>query len=162
MVQLRFLQPTYIYDSDRRSKICQIDPRTDGKSIGCSIQKLQTTLVEMIEAAGYGAIASKIDMQAVLNRILEVEKLARDKFKNSIHLVKHKRGDFICEAGNIRFGLELRTLGDDGGLAIHVLTDLCSSSSHEYSEETEILAFDCFRVQPHYHYGPGNKNLRYY
>tara|TARA_B100000989_G_scaffold63287_1_gene43735 strand:- start:832 stop:948 length:117 start_codon:yes stop_codon:yes gene_type:complete len=38
----------------------------------------------MIEAAGYGAIASKIDMQAVLNRIPTVEKLARDKFKNSI------------------------------------------------------------------------------
>ena len=49
----------------------------------------------MIEAAGYGAIASKIDMPAVLNRIPKVEKLARDKFKNSIQLVKHKRGDFI-------------------------------------------------------------------
>ena len=83
-------------------------------------------------------------------------------YQNSIQLVKHKRGDFIFEAGNIRFGLELRTLGDDGGLAIHVLTDLCGSSSHEYSEETEILAFDCFRIQPHYHYGPRNKNLRYY
>lgn len=157
-----FLQPTYIYDPDGRSKICQIDPLTDGNAIGWSIQKLKTRLVEMIEAAGYGNIASKIDMQTVLNAIPEVESLARDKFKNSIQLVKHKRGDFIFEAGNIRFGLELRTLGDDGGLAIHVLTDLCGSSSHEYSEETEILAFDCFRIQPHYHYGPRNKNLRYY
>jgi hypothetical protein len=43
-----------------------------------------------------------------------------------------------------------------------VLSDLCGSPSHEYSEETEILAFDCFRLQPHYHYGPRNKNLRYY
>ena len=51
----------------------------------------------MIEAAGYGAIASKIDMPAVLNRIPKVEKIARDKFKNSIQLVKHKRGDFIFE-----------------------------------------------------------------
>ena len=62
----------------------------------------------------------------------------------------------------VRFGIEMRTLGDDGGLAIHVLSDLCGSPSHEYSEETEILAFDCFRLQPHYHYGPRNKNLRYY
>ena len=111
-----FLQPTYIYDPDGRSKICQIDPLTDGNAIGWSIQKLKTRLVEMIEAAGYGNIASKIDMQTVLNAIPEVESLARDKFKNSIQLVKHKRGDFIFEAGNIRFGLELRTLGDDGGL----------------------------------------------
>ena len=116
----------------------------------------------MIEGAGYGAIASKIDMQAVLNRIPKVEKLARDKFKNNIQLVKHKRGDFIFEAGNIRFCLELRSRGDDGGLAIHLLTDLSSSSRHEYSEETEIRAFDCFRIQPHYHYGPRNKNISYH
>ena len=62
-----FLQPTYIYDPDGRSKICQIDPLTDGNAIGWSIQKLKTRLVEMIEAAGYGNIASKIDMQTVLN-----------------------------------------------------------------------------------------------
>ena len=116
----------------------------------------------MIEAAGYGAIASKIDMQAVLNRIPTVEKLARDKFKNSIQLVKDKRGDFLFEAGNIRFGLELRSRGDDGGLAIHLLTDLSSSSSHEYSEETDIQAFDCFCIHPHYDYAPRNKNISYH
>ena len=116
----------------------------------------------MIEAAGYGAIASKIDMQAVLNRIPTVEKLARDKFKNSIQLVKDKRGDFLFEAGNIRFGLELRSRGDDGGLVLHLLTDLSSCPSHECSEETEIRAFDCFRIQPHYYYGPRNKNLSYH
>jgi len=27
-------------------------------------------------------------------------------------------------------------------------------------EETELLAFDCFRDSPHYHYGPRNKNHR--
>ena len=27
-------------------------------------------------------------------------------------------------------------------------------------EETELLAFDCFRDFPHYHYGPRNKNHR--
>ncbi len=116
----------------------------------------------MIETAGFKDLAGKLDKKSVLKAMPEVEKLARDKFKNSIQLVKHNRGDFIFEAGNIRFGLELRTLGDDGGLAIHVLTDLCGSSSHEYSEETEILAFDCFRLQPHYHYGTRDTNCLYY
>ncbi len=27
-------------------------------------------------------------------------------------------------------------------------------------EETELIAFDCFRDSPHYHYGPRNKNHR--
>ena len=62
----------------------------------------------------------------------------------------------------IRFGLEMRTLPDDGGLAIHVLSDLAGPPGAPYTEETEILAFDCFRELPHYHYGPRNKNHRIY
>ena len=67
------------------------------------------------------------------------------------------------EAGNIRFGLEMRRLPvGDGGLAIHVLADLAGSQGKSFSEETEIMAFDCFWDGPHYHYGPRNKNHRIY
>ena len=31
-----------------------------------------------------------------------------------------------------------------------------------FTEETELLAFDCFWDGPHYHYGPRNKNHRIY
>lgn len=155
-------QQTYTYDPDGKCKICQIDPIADGNPIGWTVKQLKLRLPDMIKVSGYEKIAERIDTKRVAKVIPELEKLAREKFKNGIQLVKHNRGDFIFEAGNIRFGLELRKLGDDGGLAIHVLTDLCGSASHDYSEETEILAFDCFRLQPHYHYGPRNKNLRYY
>ena len=50
----------------------------------------------------------------------------------------------------------------DGGLAVHVLTDLAGTTEKSYVEETEILAFDCFWDGPHYHYGPRNKNHRIY
>jgi hypothetical protein len=67
----------------------------------------------------------------------------------------------MFEAGNIRFGLEMRQQrSGDGGLAIHVLSDLAGTPGKEYTEETELLAFDCFREAPHYHYGPRNKNYR--
>ena len=57
--------------------------------------------------------------------------------------------------------LELRKqVGGDGGLAIHVLADLAGTPGRTYMEETELLAFDCFREAPHYHYGPRNKNHR--
>ena len=67
----------------------------------------------------------------------------------------------MFEAGNCRFGLEMRKqTGGDGGLAIHVLADMAGTPGRTYMEETEMLAFDCFRESPHYHYGPRNKNHR--
>ena len=80
----------------------------------------------MIDAAGYGTIASKIDMQTVLNAIPEVERLARDKFKNSIQLVKHK-GRFYFRGWKHSVWPGASNLGDDGGLT-SMLTDLCGSS----------------------------------
>ena len=40
-------------------------------------------------------------------------------------------------------------------MAIHVLTDIAG-------HEVELLAFDCFKVGPHYHYGPRNQDVRIY
>src|SRR5438093_10707155 len=69
---------------------------------------------------------------------------------------RHNRGTDVFEARNIRFGLEMRVAGQgDGGIAIHVLGDIAG-------QEVELLAFDCFRIYPHYHYGPMYKNERIY
>ena len=156
------VERSYTYAPDGKARICQIDPITDGNPIRWSARQIRERLPAMLSQGGFEEVAASLDIDKVVSASVEVEAAARDKFRNSIQLVKHKRGDHMFEAGNIRFGLELRTLTDDGGLAIHVLSDLCGSPSHEYAEETEIIAFDCFRVQPHYHYGPRNKNLRYY
>ena len=153
---------SYTYAPDGEARICQIDPIADGNPFGWTARQIRERLPAMLARGGFDAIAASLDMDKVTAASVELEAAARDKARNSLQQVKHQRGDFMFEAGNIRFGLEKRTLGDDGGLAIHVLTDLCGNPSREYSEETEILAFDCFRLQPHYHYGPRNKNLRYY
>ena len=47
-------------------------------------------------------------------------------------------------------------------MAIHVLSDLSGNTGRVFTEETELLAFDCFWDGPHYHYGPRNKNHRIY
>ena len=76
-------------------------------------------------------------------------------------LIFDSRGTDIFEAGNIRFGLEMRRQRNgDGGLAVHVLGDVGGSKGKSYVEETELLAFDCFWNGAHYHYGPRNKNHR--
>ena len=116
----------------------------------------------MLRAAGYDAVAAELDAAHVARNLDAVEAAARDAFINGRRTVKHNRGTDIFEAGNIRFGLEMRDIGGDGGLAIHVLADLVGAPNDSYAEETEILAFDCFRKAPHYHYGPRNKNHRIY
>lgn len=64
-----------------------------------------------------------------------------------------ERGDVIVGEGKIKFGMEYRDLLSDQGLCIHALGEVDG-------EEVELLRFDCFDHQPHYHYGPEKRNVR--
>jgi hypothetical protein len=140
---------------------CRMDPVTDGNPIGWTIRVLGHRLPEMLERAGYKSIAAATDIASVKGVLPEVEACARMTFLTKRNTVKHNRGTEIFEAGNIRFGLEMRRQKNgDGGLAVHVLGDVGGSKGKAYVEETELLAFDCFWNNAHYHYGPRNKNHR--
>ena len=140
---------------------CRMDPITDGNPIGWTIRVLSRKLPNMLERAGYKDIATATNVAAVQRILSEVETCARETFISKRNTVKHNRGTEIFEAGNIRFGLEMRRLNNgDGGLAVHVLADVGGSKGKAYVEETELLAFDCFWNNAHYHYGPRNKNHR--
>jgi hypothetical protein len=142
-------------------QLCRMDPIADGNPIGWTIKTLQKKLPKMLERAGYPQLAAATDLAEVGRVLPEVEACARELFAAKRNTVKHNRGTDIFEAGNIRFGLEMRRqAGGDGGLAVHVLADIGGSKGRAYVEETEILAFDCFWQSPHYHYGPRNKNHR--
>jgi hypothetical protein len=146
------------------SGACQLyrmDPIADGNPIGWTVRTLEKKLPKMLERAGYKEVAATTDLAEVASVLPEVESCARALFAAKRNTVKHNRGTDIFEAGNIRFGLEMRRqAGGDGGLAVHVLADVGGSTGKPYVEETEILAFDCFWQSPHYHYGPRNKNHR--
>ena len=140
---------------------CRMDPITDGNPITWTIKILGRKLPDMLARAGYKQVASATDMAAVQKVLPEVEACAREMFIAKRNTVKHNRGTDMFEAGNIRFGLEMRRLRNgDGGLALHVLGDIGGSKGKAYVEETELLAFDCFWNGAHYHYGPRNKNHR--
>jgi hypothetical protein len=164
-------EKSYVYGPENRdlpidgstglAGVYRMDPIADGNPIGWTIRTLEKKLPKMLERAGYPEIASATDLAAVGPVLPEVEACARELFASRRNTVKHNRGTDIFEAGNIRFGLEMRRqAGGDGGLAVHVLTDIGGSTGRSYVEETEILAFDCFWQAPHYHYGPRNKNHR--
>jgi hypothetical protein len=141
----------------------RMDATVDGNPIGWTIKAVGSKLPKMLQRAGYPAIAALIDMAEVQNVLPEVEACAREFYATKRNTVKHNRGTDIFEAGNIRFGLEMRRLAmGDGGLAIHVLADIGGTPGKAYTEETELLAFDHFWNGAHYHYGPRNKNHRIY
>ncbi len=164
---LRIAAPMMLGGADRMSgamgQLYRMDPIADGNPIGWTIRTLNTKLPEMLSRAGYEPIAKAADVAAVRRVLPAVEACARDLAGSRRNTVKHNRGTDIFEAGNIRFGLEMRRLPvGDGGLAIHVLGDVGGSTRKSYVEETELLAFDCFWDGAHYHYGPRNKNHRIY
>jgi len=155
------IERSYVYGPEGKKKLCRMDSTVDGNPIGWTIKQLRDNLSKMIKEAGHESIARQVDSKAVGQKLAEVESTAREMFATARSTVKHNRGTDIFEAGNIRFGLEMRQQRTgDGGLAIHVLADLLGTPGKEYTEETELLAFDCFREAPHYHYGPRNKNYR--
>jgi hypothetical protein len=145
------------------TNLFRMDPIADGNPISFTIKILGTKLPKMLERSGYPKIAAATNMAAVQQVLPEVEACARELYAVKRNTVKHNRGTHIFEAGNIRFGLEMRRLPmGDGGLAIHVLADIGGTPGKAYTEETELLAFDHFWNGAHYHYGPRNKNHRIY
>ena len=155
------LERSYVYGPEGKNKVCRMDPTVDGNPIYWSVKQIRHNLPAMLTEAGHEDVANSVNMDQVKAALGEVESTARQVYATDRNTVKHNRGHDIFEAGNIRFGLELRKqAGGDGGLAIHVLADLAGTPGRSYTEETELLAFDCFRDAPHYHYGPRNKNHR--
>ena len=149
------LAPHYHYGPEKENIRINLDTTTAGNPIGWTLRQLKTKLPQMLERSDYADIARKLDADTVSSALESVESMARQMAIDEHNTVTHNRGTDIFEAGAIRFGLEMRDLGFDGGLAIHVLGDVAG-------QEIELLAFDCFRGFPHYHYGPRNENERIY
>ena len=148
-------RPHYHYDPDGKNERIDLDVTTHGNPLAWTLQQLRTRLAPMLIKAGYEKIAQRLDSDVMPSKLDEVEAVARQMAHTQRRTVTHNRGDVVIEAGNIKFGLEFRQLRNDRGMAIHVLSDVAG-------QEIELLAFDCFEMAPHYHYGPRNQDVRIY
>ena len=148
--------PNYHYGPEKKNEKLYIDQTTEGHPIGWSIRQLRTKLPDMLKRAGYEKVADSLDMGMVEKALPAVDSKAREISIKERENVTHFRGDLIIEAGNIRFGLDYRKpdTGDEGQ-AIHILSDVAGS-------EIELIAVDCFKGVPHFHYGPRNRNESVY
>jgi len=149
-------RPHYHYDPESKNIRIMLDPTVTGNPLRWTMTQLRRKLPAMLGYAGYEQIGLQIDPSLLMPALDEVEAKACEMAIAKRRTVRHNRGTDIIEAGNIQFGLEMRTAGQgDGGIAIHVMGDIAG-------QEIELLAFDCFRIYPHYHYGPRYKNERIY
>lgn len=148
-------EPHYHYAPTGKNQRIFLDKTTAGNPLGWTLRQLRTKLPAMLEHGGFDELASKLDGDLVASKLDEVETVAREMALTQRAIVIHGRGKEVIEAGNVRFGLEYRHVGQDEGLTIHVMGDVAG-------QEIELLAFDCFQKRPHYHYGPRNQNIRLY
>ena len=59
--------------------------------------------------------------------------------------------EISIQAGGLNFIVEYRNFGKDRGPAIRVYADI-------ENQAMQVLRFDCFEEDPHYHYDPDGKN----
>jgi len=65
-----------------------------------------------------------------------------------------EKGSTVIDAGAVNIAMEYRDdIMNDQGLCVQVYAEV-------EGKDTEILRFDCFDQDPHYHYGPENLNIR--
>lgn len=57
----------------------------------------------------------------------------------------------VFEVGGVELHVDQRSLGADGGPSVRVYGEADG-------ENVQLLRFDCFRKDPHYHYDPSGKN----
>ena len=148
-------EPRYYYGPEGNGDLQMIDKTTEGDPLDWALSQIRHRLPSMVTRAGHRTFADSLDMKSMSPTLDKLESTAREMFKDNRSTVVHNRGEVIVEAGPIRIGLESRDLPGDGGIAIHVLGDIGD-------EEHELLTFDCFDNEPHYHYGPRAKNQRLY
>ena len=57
----------------------------------------------------------------------------------------------VFHVGGVELRVDNRSLGEDGGPTVRVF-------GKADGENIQLLRFDCFRKNPHYHYDPSGKN----
>jgi len=106
---------------------------------------LEGNIADLVRIAGYGELAEQLDDGVLTAALPTVEKALRDSIPPAA-----KPG---LEASGLRFAVDYRTTGNDRGPSLRIYGDVDGKS-------TQLLRFDCFDHEPHFHYDPQGKNNR--
>jgi len=136
--------PHFHYDPEGKNNQLRMDKTKVTDSIAWSMDYLRGNVTSLIRIAGYSPLADQLDEGVLTAALPTVEKAMRD----SIPAEKPE-----LEASGLRFAVEYRNTRTDRGPSMQVLGEVDG-------KQVQLLRFDCFENEPHFHYDPTGKNNR--
>lgn len=139
------IQPHFHYDPDGTNNLLKMDTTKVTDPITWSMDYLRGNITSLIRLAGYGALAAQLEESTVSAALPTVEKALRDSIPQAM--------PGKMEACGLRFAVDYRTTKDDRGPSLQILGEVDG-------QPVQLLRFDCFEHEPHFHYDPQGKNNR--
>jgi len=137
-------EPHFHYDPDGKNNQLRLDKANVSDPIAWSMDYLRGNVTTLIRIAGYGALADQLDEGVLTGALPTIEKALRD----SIPASKSE-----MEASGLCFRVEYRNTRTDRGPSLQVCGEVGG-------KPVQLLRFDCFENEPHFHYDPTGKNNR--
>jgi hypothetical protein len=139
-------QPHFHYDPEGKNNQLRMDKTKVSDPIAWSMDYLRGNVASLVRIAGYSALADQLDEGALTAALPTIEKALRDSIPAEMPAAMAASGlCFTVEYRNTRTG--------DRGPSLQVLGDVDG-------KRTQLLRFDCFEHEPHFHYDPDGKNNR--
>ena len=137
-------QPHFHYDPEGKNNQLRMDKAHVTDPIQWSMDYLRGNVASLVRIAGYNALAEQLDEEVLAAALPTVEKALRDSIPAAMPGL---------EASGLRFAVEYRATRTDRGPSLQVLGDV-------EGKPVQLLRFDCFEQEPHFHYDPDGKNNR--
>ncbi|HEX9868918.1 MAG TPA: hypothetical protein VGC99_10050 [Candidatus Tectomicrobia bacterium] len=136
--------PHFHYDPDGKNNQLRMDKSKVSDPIAWTMDYLQGNITSLVRVAGYGALADQLDEGQLCATLPTVEKALRDSIPVETPGL---------EASGLRFAVDYRNTRTDRGPSLQVLGEVDG-------KPVQLLRFDCFEHEPHFHYDPDGKNNR--
>jgi hypothetical protein len=137
-------RPHFHYDPEGKNNQLRMDKTKVTDPIAWSMDYLRGNVASLVRIAGYGELAAQLDEGALTAALPTVEKALRDSIPAALPRL---------EASGLCFAVEYRNTRTDRGPSLQVLGTV-------EGKPVQLLRFDCFENEPHFHYDPDGKNNR--
>jgi hypothetical protein len=139
-------QPHFHYDPEGKNNQLRMDKAHVTDPIQWSMDYLRGNVASLVRIAGYSRLAEQLDEEVLAAALPTVEKALRDSIPAAMSAS-------ALQASDLCFEVEYRNTRTDRGPSLQVLGEVDG-------KRVQLLRFDCFDNEPHFHYDPQGKNNR--
>jgi hypothetical protein len=136
--------PHFHYDPEGKNNQLRMDTTKVSDPVAWTMDHLRGNVASLIRIAGYGGLADQVDEEMVCAALPTVEQALRDSIPAAMAGL---------QASGLRFAVEYRDTRTDRGPSLQILGEVDG-------KPVQLLRFDCFEHEPHFHYDPEGRNNR--